>query len=119
MTLDPQERQLVDYRALRDEAWALLKDDVAALRDDVEQRGLGARLADRVGGEARDVWQQTLEVAEAHRGMVAATIIALMAWLLRDPIARRVGALLANDDDENAAGGPRAAADANGEGDSR
>ena len=100
MKLDSDERDLADFRALRDEAWALLKEDIAALHDDIEQRGLGARLADRVGDEAREVWEQTLEVADAHRGVVAATLMALVGWFLRGPIVHGMGALFGDDKDD-------------------
>jgi hypothetical protein len=99
VTPDADEEQLVAYRALRDEAWALVRDDIDALKTDLERRGLGARLADRVSEEAHDVWEQTLEVAAAHRSIVAGTLIALVAWLLRGPIAQGVGALFGSDDD--------------------
>lgn len=109
MKPDPEEQRLVEFRILRDEAWGLLHDDVAALRGDVEQRGLGARLADRVGEEAREVWEQTVDVASAHRGVVATTIVALVAWLLRAPIAHGVAHLFGRDetDDSNSDAGPR------------
>ena len=107
MTPDAEELRLLEHRALRDEAWALLKDDLDALREDLEQRGLGARLADRVGEEAHEVWDQTLEVASAHRGVVATTIVALIAWLLRRPLVQGIGALFDRDEDDGAADGGR------------
>lgn len=98
MKLDSEEQQLVAYRDLRDQALALVKDDIEALKLDLELRGVGARIADRVGDEAREVWEQTLDVAAAHRSLVAATLLALVAWLLRGPIASGVGALFGRDD---------------------
>lgn len=100
MKLDAEERQLAEYRALRDEAWALLKEDVAALNEDVEQRGIGARLTDRVTDEVREIWDQALEVADAHRGVVVATVIALVGWVFREPIMDRVSALFGHDDSQ-------------------
>ena len=101
MIPDAEERRLIEFRALRDEAWTLLTEDFAALRDDLEQRGLGARLADRVGDEAREVWGQTVDVAAAHRGVVAGTVLVVVAWLLRGPIAQGVGALFGDSDGED------------------
>ena len=100
MTLDAEEEQLAAYRALRDDAWALIRDDIDALKLDLEMRGLGARLADRVGGEAREVWLQTLDIAATHRSAVAGTLIALVAWLLRGPIAQGVSAFFGSDDED-------------------
>lgn len=93
MTLDPEEERLAAYRNLRDEALALVKDDIEALKLDLELRGLGARLADRAGHEVHAVWEQAIEVAAAHRALVAGTVLALVAWLLRGPIARGFSAL--------------------------
>lgn len=115
MKLDTEELRLIEYHALRDEAWTLLRDDLAALREDLERRGLGARLADRVGEEARDVWDQTLDVAAAHRGVVAGTVLALVAWLLRVPIAHGVGALFGSDEDGAEPAGERRVGDDEGE----
>jgi hypothetical protein len=88
VTLEPEEEQLAALRAVRDEALALVRDDIEALKLDLEARGLGSRIADRVGEGARDVWEQALEVAAAYRSIVAGVVLAIVAWLLRGRIGR-------------------------------
>lgn len=98
MKADAQERQLLELHALRQQAWALFRQDKDALREDLEERGLGERVSHRVGEKAQDVWLHAIDVASAHRGVVAATVVAVVAWLLRGPIARGVGALIGGGD---------------------
>lgn len=106
MKFDETERRLLEYRAQREQAWSLLHDDIAGLRGDLEQRGIGGRVADKVGEQAHDVWDQTVDVASSHRGIVAATLVALVAWLLRKPIARGVGSMFGRKHDVEPEDGP-------------
>jgi hypothetical protein len=99
MKADAEERQLAELRALREQAWALFREDKDALREDLEERGLGARVAHRVSEEAQQVWLHTLDVAAAHRGVVAMTVLALVAWFLRGPIARGIGSMIGSGDE--------------------
>jgi hypothetical protein len=85
MSADPAAR-ITEYRALRDAAWALVEADVAMLQNDLAARGIGERIKDRVGEEAHEVWDQARDVAGEHKGVVAATLLALVAWLLRGPL---------------------------------
>src|SRR5690606_3416704 len=43
------DRQLAEDRALRNAALAVFKADLAFIRTDIRERGLGTRLADRLG----------------------------------------------------------------------
>ena len=43
------ERRLAEDKALRDSALALFKADLALVRADLAERGLGPRIADRLG----------------------------------------------------------------------
>lgn len=99
MKADAQERQLLELQALRQQAWALFRQDKDALREDLEERGLGERVSHRVAEKAQDAWLHAIDVASAHRGVVAATVVALVAWFLRGPIARGVGALIGRGDE--------------------
>jgi len=56
------------------------------VRQDVEARGVGGRIADKVGDDARDMLDEALRVADQSRGVVAGTIVALLLWAFRNPI---------------------------------
>ena len=71
--------------------------DLAMLKNDVAARGVGERIKDKVGEEAHEVWDQARDVAGEHKGVVAATVLALVAWLLRAPIGEAIANLLGRD----------------------
>ena len=96
------EQRLAEFRGLREEAWRIVKDDLTRLQSDLEDRGIGARIKDRIGEEARDVWDTARDIASEHKGIVAATVAALVEYgelghvKLIEParcFARRIGAL--------------------------
>jgi hypothetical protein len=91
MKLSEDEIRLAEFRALREESWRLVKDDLARLQSDVGARGIGERVHDRIGAEAHEAWDYTRDVASEHRGIVIATFAALLAWALRGPIAEALG----------------------------
>lgn len=87
------EQRLAEFRGLREEAWRIVKDDLARLQSDLEGRGIGDRIKDRIGNEAHDVWDATREIALENKGIVAGTVAALVGWLLRGPIVAAFTAL--------------------------
>ena len=89
--------RIAEFRALRDAAWAVVQADLAMLKNDLAARGVGERIKDKVGEEAHEVWDQARDVAGEHKGIVAGTILALVAWLLRAPIGHAISALLGHD----------------------
>ena len=93
--------KIAEYRALRDAAWVLVHADVAMLQNDLAERGIGERIKDKVGEEATEVWGQARDVAGEHKGVVAATLLALIAWLLRGPLVQGVEGLLGSDAKEH------------------
>lgn len=78
--------RLAELRGLRDQAWAVLRGDVDALKQGLEERGIGERIKDRAVDEAQEAWVHAVDVASENKGVVAATILALLAWLLRGPL---------------------------------
>jgi hypothetical protein len=100
MTRDEQEAQVAQYRAMREEAWRIVVADFDRLRGDLGDRGIGERIRDRIGEEAHEAWDYTVDVANEHRGIVAATIAALVAWFLRGPIGEAISSLRDDDDEE-------------------
>lgn len=100
MKREVDEQRLTEFRGLREDAWRIVKDDLARLQSDIADRGIAERIKDRVGEEAREVWDVTRDVATEHRGVVAATVAVLVAWLLRGPIGDAIAALFGKDNDD-------------------
>ena len=100
MKLTNAESQLAEYRAMREEAWRIVKADITRLHDGLEERGIGERIKDKIGEEAHEAWDYTVDVAAEHKGIVAATLAALVAWFLRGPIGEAISSLFDDGDDE-------------------
>jgi len=94
------EHRLAEDRALRDAALALFKADLAFIRTDLREKGLGARLADRVGEGTREMVDDAVDYAETHKGWVAAGIAAVVLWFARGPILDGLGRLIGNDEED-------------------
>lgn len=94
---DPEFVKLTQYRALRDAAWANVHADLDTLRADLTAHGVGERIKDRAAEEAHDAWDNARDVATEHKGVVAGTILALVAWLLRGPIGDGLAAVFGRD----------------------
>lgn len=93
--------QLAEDRALRDAALALFKADLALVRADLAERGVGGRIADRIGDSALEVLDEAADFAEENKGKVAAGIAAIALWFARGPILDGLGALVGDDDDDD------------------
>jgi hypothetical protein len=102
------EIRLAEFRALREESWRLVRDDLARLKSDMGMRGIGERVRDRIGEEAHEAWDYTRDVAAEHRGIVVATIAALIAWVLREPIIAAIGGAGRHDEEPRAREGVEA-----------
>lgn len=97
------QRQLSEARQARDRARKLFDARLASVRSDLEARGIGGRIADRIGEEARDAFDEALDVAKESKGVIAGTVAALALWFLRHPIIAWVEGLIGVDtpDEEN------------------
>ena len=87
------EKHLAEDRALRDAALGLFKQDLALVRGDLHARGIGARVADRIGDGTLDMVEDAVGYAEANRGKVAAALAAIVLWFARRPILSGVSHL--------------------------
>ena len=91
-------RKMIEDRAVRDAAMALVKADLAHLRNDLTTRGLGARFMDRVAEGANDVLDEAVDVAENNRGVLITLVAAIVLWFSRNPI---MALFTGQDADEN------------------
>jgi len=81
------ERQFVEDRALRDRARAVFDERVARVRGALGQKGVGPRVRDEAIGRSKAVANEAAEVASEYRWIVAGTLLAVVAWILRRPLA--------------------------------
>lgn len=93
--MNKAELRLEDARDRRDSAKARFDARLGIVRADVEARGVGGRIADKIGEEARDAMEETLAVARESKGIIAGTLAALAIWFLRNPIIAWAEELLA------------------------
>ena len=86
--------RFIEDRALRDAARAVLEEDVACLRESLEEEGVTSRVTSSVGttitgrirAGANDVLEQAKQAASDHRGVLAVLIGAILLWLMRGPL---------------------------------
>lgn len=92
--MSPYVRQLAEARAARDAARGVFDARLEQVRRDLDARGVGGRLADRLGEDAKSVLDEALDVASESKGIIAGTIAVLALWLMRHPIFAWIGGLL-------------------------
>lgn len=86
--------RLAEDKALRDAALELFKSDIALIRDDLDERGVGARAKDRLGAAAVSMLDDAVDYAQDNKGWMAAGAAALVLWFARKPILARIADLL-------------------------
>ena len=94
------ERRLAEDKALRDAALALFKADMALVRADLAERGIGQRIGDRLGESTMDMLDEAVDYAEENKGKVAAGIAAVVLWFARGPILDALGRLIGDEEDD-------------------
>jgi hypothetical protein len=100
------ERRLAEDKALRDSALALFRADLALVRADLDERGLGPRIADRLGESTLELLDDAAGYAEDNQGKVAAGIAAVVLWFARAPILGALGRLIGPDEQDEEPGEP-------------
>ena len=81
--MNARKLQMEEDRALRDAARALVKDDIAHLRGDVEEKGIGARIASSIALGASDIAEEGMELVERHKPAsygIGAVLAAVVGW---------------------------------------
>jgi len=77
---------VVGGRDARDSARAALTGRYLKLREGLAEKGIGARLVDDAKGKAKAAANEAVEIAKENKGIVAATLGALVVWALRKPL---------------------------------
>jgi hypothetical protein len=96
------DHRLAEDRMLRDAALDLFKADLALIRADLKERGVGARISDRIGESTLEMVDEAADYAEANRGKVAAGIAAVILWFTRGPIIDALARLFDDDEEDDA-----------------
>ena len=86
-------------RALRDAALSLVRTDLSNLKADLSRKGLAERSVDRIRDGATGVYEEAVEVAADHKGVLAALVAAIGLWLARHPI---IAALTGDEHEDDA-----------------
>jgi hypothetical protein len=91
--------QLAALRDQRNAAKAILDERIAGVRQDLAERSVAGRIADKASDTALDALDEAVAVVDAHPGIIAGTLAALAVWFLRNPIMSGIERLsaLAND----------------------
>lgn len=102
--MSPLKLRLLEDRALRDAARAVVKADVAFLKADVQQQGVGARVAESGSDYVRTIADGAMELVEDNRGTATGlfTLAAagLAAWFFREELTDLVMKFFGPDDAE-------------------
>lgn len=91
--MNEAERRLSEDRSLRRSARGLFDRRLAQVKADYAARGVPDRIKAKAASESRKALDTALDVASESKGIIAATIGALMLWFFRNPIldlAKRV-----------------------------
>lgn len=90
-------RQLVEARTARDAARGIFDARLDQVRRDLDARGLGGRVADRLGEDARFALDEAIDVATESKGIIAGTIAVLALWFMRHPIFAWISGMIQED----------------------
>jgi hypothetical protein len=91
--------RLAEDRKLRDAALEVFSTDLRFIREDLRARGVGERIADRVGSGAMDLIDEAFDYAEANAGRVAAALAAAVLWFARAPLISGLSRIFGFDED--------------------
>ena len=81
--MSPRKRQMEEDRAPRDAARTLVKDDIAHLKGDVEEKGIGARIASSALLGVGDIVSEGRELVEKHKPAsygIGAILAMILGW---------------------------------------
>jgi hypothetical protein len=100
------EVRVAEDRKLRDAALEVFSTDLRFIREDLRAKGVGERIAERIGSSAMGVVDEAVNYAEANTGRVAAALAAIVLWFARAPLLNGLARIFGFDgDDEEQDGG--------------
>ncbi len=73
-------------RANRKAARALFEGRLSQVKADLAARSIKGRMIDKAKGDALAIADEAVAVAKDNKGLVAATVAALVAWMFREPL---------------------------------
>jgi hypothetical protein len=103
------EARLAEDRKLRDASLEVFSTDLRFIREDLRARGVGERIADRIGSSAMEVIDEAVDYAEANTGRIAAVVAAVVLWFARTPLLNGLARIFGfeGNDEEQESGEPR------------
>jgi hypothetical protein len=94
------ENRLAEDRKLRDAALEVFSTDLRFIREDLRAKGVGERIADRVGSGAMELVDEAFDYAEANTGRIAAALAAVVLWFARTPLLNGLARIFGFDSDD-------------------
>lgn len=85
--------QLAEDRRMREAAKANFSAGIAQVKADLGARSVPARVVAKAKDEATDALATGLEIAEESKGIIAGVAGAILLWLFRAPLLRKIKAL--------------------------
>jgi len=82
------EQRLIQDRANRNAARQLVERGTGQIKSDLDARGIGGRIKDKVTGEIEDTLATGVRVARENKPVIAGTIGLLLVWFWRGPLGR-------------------------------
>jgi len=79
-------------RANRKAAWALFEGRLGQVKADLSARSIKGRMIDKAKGDALAMADEAVAVAKDNKGLIAATVAALVAWAFRAPLLELITA---------------------------
>lgn len=92
--MNPHARHLAEARAARDAARGVFDARLEQIKLDLSARGVGGRVADRLGEDAKSAFEDALDVASESKGIIAGTIAMLALWFMRQPIIAWIAGMI-------------------------
>lgn len=96
--MSPAKQRLIEDRALRDAAKAIVSKDLAYLKSDAGRKGLAERAKETGADYLHGVADGVLDLAERNKGRLAGgaglALAALLGWIFRDDLAAAVNGLV-------------------------
>jgi hypothetical protein len=94
------ERHFRSERAGRDAAREQLDTEISRIKGDMEERGIGGRIADEASAKAMAALDEAAQIANESKGVIGGTLVLLALWFFRRPILDALWALIGSHDDE-------------------